>query len=127
MKTANYFDNFDALVMHIFVSDVLSAFTFLDNAMRYRATSKRARDVFLTLSVAQKFALALELVSIFYALDDATFNDALSIMSNAQQRLARDDARYASLDAFAEFQRERHDVQTFAVAASRITVNASNN
>lgn len=58
--SAHYFDGFDAIVMRDFVADVLDAFNFMS----------RITSVKVGCSTSEKFALALELVRIAYALDE---------------------------------------------------------
>ena len=108
--TANYFANFDKLVMRVFVSDVLSAITFMT----------RVSAVYRSLSSAQKFALALEVVRIEYDAD-ADLVDAFVIMCKSMQRAT------LTLEELAEHMRTRYDVHTFAVAAYNITTDASLN
>jgi len=108
--TANYFDNFDRLVMRTFVRDVLSALTFC----------MRVSVVFRSLSAAQKFALALEVVRIEYEIDDDASN-AFVVMCRSMSRAE------LTLEELAEHMRTRYDVRSFAIAAHALTHDASQN
>ena len=104
--------------MRDFIADVLTALDFL----HFVATTKREHTLFrlrsfATLTVAQRFAIALEVVRIQYELDDARYAVAHAV------EIAHDAMRATniSLCELADAKLEQFDVHSFAVAAYAIT------
>jgi isoleucyl-tRNA synthetase len=122
MKQHNYFQHFDSLVMRVFVADVFEAYNFA--AFIAKRSTRSVFRTFKTLSAAQRFALALEVVRIAYEFNDEDVDSLPIAFSIIERSLI---ASRMTLDELTTAKLEQYDVRSFAAAASEFASDVSLN